>query len=350
MNNKKQYKAGVADWRQQLRKNSRRTQVVIISFVALYVLLGLLIDIYLQTSTTRFDAGNNAFHLTITQAFIGLVTLKLPPIATMITLAIAVISLLVTFTLHDKIIFMGTDYQEIKPNSGNLQEQQLYNVVEEMKVAAGLRYMPRVFIINAPYMNAFASGYSEKSALVAITRGLLEKLERSELQAVMAHELSHIRHLDIKLTLTASVLANLMLIIIDMLFWSMLFGGNRDRREGNKLFIIIYIIRIVLPIITMLLMMYLSRTREYMADAGAVELMRDNEPLAKALLKIEADYKTNHDAYQKAFNQTAHEGVRQQAYLYDPTKAGLRSSSMTSLFSTHPAIKDRLKAIGIKLK
>jgi heat shock protein HtpX len=124
-------------------------------------------------------------------------------------LGIAGISLLVTYSMYDKLMLSGTQYHEITAKTAqNTAEQQLYNVVEEMKIAAGLRYMPRVFIIDANYMNAFASGYSEKSAMVAITRGLMEKLTRDEMQAVMAHELSHIRHMDIKLTLTASVLAS----------------------------------------------------------------------------------------------------------------------------------------------
>jgi len=246
----------MADWRKQLRVNTHRTYIVIISFVLLYLLLGLLIDTVLQVSTTHVDATQNYYHLTIGQAIFGLITLKIFPVATLITGLVAVISLFITFTMSDKIIFLGTNYREVTWNSTNLTEKQLYNVVEEMKVAAGLRYMPRVFIIEAPYMNAFASGYSEKSALVAITRGLLEKLDRNELQAVMAHELSHIRHLDIKLTLTASVLANIMLIAIDILFWGMIAGRGGNRREGNKLFIIIYIIRLVLPLVTMLLIMY----------------------------------------------------------------------------------------------
>src|SRR5436189_6418504 len=101
-----------------------------------------------------------------------------------------------------------------------------------MKIAAGLQYMPRVFIIEADYMNAFASGYSEKSAMVAITRGLMEKLNRSELQAVMAHELSHIRHNDIKLKLMASVLANLMIMELDIFFYNAIFSRrNNDERR-----------------------------------------------------------------------------------------------------------------------
>lgn len=104
-----------------------------------------------------------------------------------------------------------------------LEEKKLYNVIEEMKVAAGLSFMPKVYIIEADYMNAFASGLSEKSAMVAITRGLMNKLDRAELQAVMAHELSHIRHQDIKLTMMASVLSNIMLIIVDLLFYNLIF-------------------------------------------------------------------------------------------------------------------------------
>ncbi len=203
-------------------------------------------------------------------------------------------------------------------------------------------------------MNAFASGYSQKSAMVAITRGLLEKLDRAEIQAVMAHELSHIRHLDIKLTLTASVLANLTLIIIDILFFGVVFGGsgrNNRREGGNWLFIVIVILRYLLPLITMVLMLFLSRTREYMADAGAVELMRDNEPLARALLKIQGDYDAHQQQYADAYKQTPHEQVRRAAYIFDPTVANISEAQGGSdLFSTHPNIIKRLKAIGFKIK
>src|SRR5262249_44554297 len=146
---------------------------------------------------------------------------------------------------------------------------------------------------------------------------------RSELQAVMAHELSHIRHMDIKLTLMASVLSNLMLIILDVLFYSMLFGNGRRRdREGgggaNILFIVILLLRYLLPLITVLLMLYLSRTREYMADAGCVELMRDNSPLARALLKIQDDHEQNQQQYAAEYQQTPHESVRREAYIFTP--------------------------------
>jgi heat shock protein HtpX len=252
-------------------------------------------------------------------------------------------------------MLLGTEYHEITPETAqSLEEKQLYNTVEEMKIAAGLKYMPKVFIIDADYMNAFASGYSEKSAMVAITRGLMQKLNRDELQAVMAHELSHIRHMDIKLTLTASLLANLMVIVLDLFFYNAIFSNNRnseDDRGRNGLMIIIIVLRYLLPIINVLLLLYLSRTRELMADAGCVELMRTNEPLARALLKINDDHQEHKDAYNQAYQQTPHENVRREAYIFDPVQAGIEStSSVSDFFSTHPSLETRLQALGYKKK
>ncbi len=294
-------------------------------------------------------------HATIPQLFHALlITLQLiSHLSLLIMLVIALISLLVSYSMYDKLMLLGTEYHEITPTSAqNVREQQLYNVVEEMKVAAGLRFMPKVFIIEADYMNAFASGYSEKSAMVAITRGLMEKLNRDELQAVMAHELSHIRHLDIKLTLTASLLANLSLMVLDIFFYSVMFSRrSSDSRSRNNLAVIIMILRYTLPIISMLLLLYLSRTRELMADAGSVELMRTNQPLASALLKINDDYTQNKDQYNADYQQTPHENVRREAYIYDPMQAGIESiTSVSDLFSTHPSLEARLAALGIKIK
>ncbi len=345
MNDLDQFHIKATDWRTQLQRNERRTRVVIIAFLVIYLLVGFVIDLFLY---------HNWFSqypiLVIVKA---VVTFQLIPYATITMLGVAIIALLITFSMYDKIMLLGTDYKEIKPEGQNsIEEQQLYNVIEEMKVAAGLQFIPRVFVIEADYMNAFASGYSEKSAMVAITRGLLQKLDRSELQAVMAHELSHIRHHDIKLTLMASVLSNIMLIAVDILFYNVLFGGRRRQDGGGNQFIIfIIILRYVLPLVTMLLMLYLSRTREYMADAGCVELMRDNQPLARALLKIDQDHQMNQQAYQQEYGNTAHEDVRRAAYLYDPTSAGIRPiKSFLSMFSTHPDLESRLKAIGINRK
>ncbi|MGQ3891798.1 zinc metalloprotease HtpX [Legionella sp. CNM-4043-24] len=332
------YQASAGNWREQLRINERKTRTVIALFLLIYVFVGLLVDVSIVLGEYP--------QLTIGQAMYVLVTFRLIPYATLILLGIAVVSLLVTYSMYDRIMLLGTEYVEITPETARtLQEKQLYNVVEEMKVAAGLKYMPKVFLIEANYMNAFASGYSEKSAMVAITRGLIEKLDRAELQAVMAHELSHIRHHDIKLTLMVAVLSNIILIVIDFLFYSMLY--KRDRRDDNRLLMVIVVLRYVLPLVTVLLTLFLSRTREYMADSGAVELMRDNEPMARALLKISSDHQQHAEQYAKDYGQTAHEEVRQASYLFDPSSID-PVKSLSSAFSTHPEIDDRLRAIGFK--
>ena len=334
-----------ADWRKTIRSNNRKTFFVIAVFFAIYFSLGMLVDMFMSSQYYP--------QATLSQLLTALLTFKIFPLATCVMLAIAAISIFVTFSFHDKLMLLGTEYHEVTPTTlNNTAEQQLYNVIEEMKIAAGLHYMPKVFIIEADYMNAFASGYSEKSAMVAITRGLMQKLNRSELQAVMAHELSHIRHMDIKLTLMASVLANLMIMVIDILFYSAIFSNRSDdNRSRNQLVTVIIILRYVLPIINVLLLLYLSRTREYMADAGAVELLRDNQPLATALLKIQDDHAANQDTYRQAYAQTPHENVRREAYIFDPVQAGFEPmSSIADAFSTHPNLKDRLAALGFKQK
>lgn len=334
------YHATTGDWREQLKRNERKTRFVIITFLAVYVGVGLILDVFiLQSYYPRATLG---------QCFHALLTLHAIPYATLIMGGLAFVSLLVTYSMYDKIMLLGTEYHEITPETAKtLQEKQLYNVVEEMKVAAGLQFMPKVFIIEANYMNAFASGYSEKSAMLAITRGLMEKLDRAELQAVMAHELSHIRHHDIKLTLMVAVLSNIMLIVIDVLFYSVIF--NRDERRDNRLATVIIVLRYVLPLITLVLGLYLSRTREYMADSGSVELMRDNEPMARALLKINEDHKEHAEEYTQEYGQTAHEQVRQASYLFDPSDID-PVKSLSNAFSTHPDIDQRLNAIGFKPK
>lgn len=342
------YHMHAGDWRATIKSNQRHTTFVIASFILIYVLIGLLFDLYFSS--------NQYPNASLSQIFSALITFKITPASTIVACIIAVISIFVTFAFHDKLMLLGSEYREITHESAqNLQEKQLYNVVEEMKVSAGLQYIPKVYLIEADYMNAFASGYSEKSAMVAITRGLIEKLDRDELTAVMAHELSHIRHMDIKLTLMASVLSNITLMMVDILFWNVLYRGGdgscESDRKNNQLFIIIMILRYVLPLLTVILMMYLSRVREYMADAGCVELMRNNEPLARALLKIQNDHTDNQAAYAAAYSATPHEGIRRQAYIFDPVAAGLDAHrSMSDMFSTHPSVEQRLKAMGIEMK
>ncbi|MFZ9036241.1 MAG: zinc metalloprotease HtpX [Francisellaceae bacterium] len=342
------------DWRGVVKRNTRKSYIVIGVFLIIFFALGLFIDLiwrYLEFSTYQAYYG---YYISPGMILKALITLKLTPWATIISTGVALIWLLITFSAYDKIMLMGTQYREIKPNDPDPLLQRIYNVTEEMKIAAGLAYMPKVYLIEADYMNAFASGYSDKSAMVAVTRALAQSLSRDELQAVMAHELTHIRNKDIKLNLFTVVLSNMLMFMIESLFWTLLFGSNRrnNRQSGGNVMaivlLVVMVLRIVLPILTALMMFFLSRTREYMADAGAVELMRDNQPMAKALLKISNNHQNSNVA--AAYKHTANERMRRASYLYDPASAKFATDSMDNLFSTHPSLKNRLKSIGISLK
>ncbi len=335
-----QYHVSATDWRETLRRNQRNTRHVIFLFIVIYVALGFIVDLYMLANEK----------VSIEQAAAQLLTLKAIPYATIIMLIVAVLSVLITLMFHKDIMMLGTEYHEVQSDStGPVIERQFYNIIEELKIAAGLRFMPKVYIIEADYMNAFASGMSEKSAMVAITRGLLNKLDRDEVQAVMAHEISHVRHADIKLTMTVAILSNLILIVIDLVFRVVLFSSDRNR--NNVLASVLLILRFVLPIVTILLTLYLSRKRELMADSGCVELTRMNEPLARALLKIDQDSKEKSEEYSSQIANTPNEGVRQSSYFYDPNYAGFTMmSSINSLFSTHPPLEERLKALGFTPK
>ncbi len=337
------------DWRAAIRLNQRKTKCVLGAYILIYLGLGFLFDVYIHSES--YVLGFDAQDTPLSDIVLGLLQGHIFPYALIVSSVIAVFSICIAFVLHDKLILLGTRSRVLNLEDDlSLKERQFYHVVEEMKVAAGLAYMPKLYIIEADYMNAFASGYSEKSALIAVTQRLLDQLDREELTAVVAHELTHIRHLDIKVTLMASVLSNLLLMLIDILFfWALPRSNSRAQRGGNGLFIAIMILRYTLPVITVLLALFLSRTREYMADAGCVELMRNNEPLAKALKKIAQDHQLNRTTQAQAYRTTPHEAVRREAYIFDPMKAGVQTKqSLTDFFSTHPGIDKRLKALGCR--
>lgn len=355
-----QYVRAKLDWREQLKRNKRRTFWVIVIFLCLYTFVGLLLDLFFlapieyqhkyQVSETFLQVFSGLGH-----QLQALVTFQQIPYLTIIFLVVGLVSVMISLVFHKRMMLLGTKYIEVKPGGGqNLQEETLWNVLEEMKISSGLVYVPKLFIIEASYMNAFASGWNQKSAMVVVTRGLLESLSRSELQAVVAHELSHIKNMDVRLILMVTLLSNIMLIVVDILFRSVLFsGGGRSsgkRDQGNgAVVLIVVILRVLLPIVTLLLILYLSRTRELMADSSCVAMMRDNGPLANALLKISTDYKENKQSYQDAVKRTAHEDLRRSAYLYDPNSAGIKGNHVYSrLFSTHPTLRERLAAIGFK--
>ena len=217
-------------------------------------------------------------------------------------------------------------------------DPQLFNVVEELSIAAGLP-MPQVYLIDDPAPNAFATGRDPAHSAVAITTGLREKLTREELQGVMAHEMSHIRNHDILFAMLMAVMVGVLVMLADIFLRSLWFGGGRSRRDsqgGGYLQLILLIIAIVLailaPFLARIIQLAMSRQREYLADASAVALTRNPYGLANALRKI-----ANDPAESKVANRaTAH------LYIVHPLK---KTKKRSSLFDTHPPIEDRIERL-----
>jgi heat shock protein HtpX len=219
------------------------------------------------------------------------------------------------------------------------EDPQLYNVIEEMAIAAGLP-MPKIYLIDDSAPNAFATGRDPEHAVVAITTGLRDKLNRDELQGVMAHEMAHIRNYDIRLMLLLAVLIGTIVMLADF-FWQIIYfsGGHRRRDRDSKgggnvlvaiLFVLAIILAIVAPILAHIIQLAVSRQREYLADASAVELTRNPLGLASALRKIDSDP----EVLEVANRGTAH------LYIANPIKKfEARASSM---FASHPPIKERV--------
>jgi len=217
---------------------------------------------------------------------------------------------------------------------------ELYNIVENLSITAGLP-MPKIYLIREKQPNAFATGRNPKHAVVAVTEGLLEKLDRSELEGVLAHELSHVGNHDMLLSTVIVVLVGFISIISDMFLRSAFWGGlgRRDNREGGQAGAILMIVGIALsilaPLAAMLIQLAISRKREFLADASGALLTRYPEGLASALEKISSDS----TPMAGANNTTAH------LWLDDPFKGQKKTSWLRKLFMTHPPVEERIKCL-----
>ena len=217
---------------------------------------------------------------------------------------------------------------------------QLYNVVEEMRIAAALPAMPKVYIIDTPVPNAFAVGLKPERACVAVTRGLLERLSRDELQGVIAHELGHIANRDTLFMTLAGVTLGAIVLLADfgmrMMFWG---GGRRRSSSNNKggaatavLMLVAIVLAILAPLIARLLYFACSRQREYLADASAAQFTRYPAALAHALQKI---------AQQQDPKQIPVNRVVAPMYAVNP----LAAAGSANIFGTHPPTNERIRRL-----
>lgn len=215
--------------------------------------------------------------------------------------------------------------------------RDLYTSVENLSIASGLP-MPKVYVVDDPAPNAFATGRDPKHAAVCATTGILEKLKKIELEGIIAHELSHVKNYDTRLMGVVAILAGSIAILADVFFRSMWFRDDEDRRDSGIFLLLGIILAVLAPIAATLIQLAISRRREFLADADGALLTRYPEGLARALEKIAADK----NLLKSASTATAH------FYIENPFKTDVKKRSgqwFVNLFSTHPPIEERIKIL-----
>ncbi len=255
----------------------------------------------------------------------------------------SIVSSFISYWWSDKIVLAMSSAREISHESN----RELYHVVENLCITAGLP-LPKIYIIDDTAPNAFATGRDPAHAVIAVTIGLIQKLDKTELEGVIAHELSHIGNRDILLATLVTVMVGMIVLLADWFRRWTFWGGGRKRgsREGGgQLQIIMFVAAIILsilaPLFAYLMQFAISRKREFLADADGALLTRYPEGLASALEKISADK----EPLEVANRATAH------LYIASPFKEseGHKISWLTKLFMTHPPIKERVAALrGMK--
>lgn len=239
-------------------------------------------------------------------------------------IGVAAVYALIQYFAASKLALAMTGAQEIEKRDN----PRLYRIVENLTIATGMP-MPKVYVIDDPAPNAFATGRDPKHAVVAATTGILEIMDDRELEAVMAHEISHVRNYDIRVSMITFGLVSAIGILSDIAMHMFFFGGDRDNENSNPIAMVVGIVLIILaPVIATLVQLAVSRQREYLADASGVLATRDPEGLANALEKLQQYGRP----MQRQSTSTAH------LFLNNP----LRSGMVNRLFSTHPPLEERI--------
>lgn len=236
----------------------------------------------------------------------------------------------VQYFLSDRMIMWSTGAKQVDRS----QEPELFAMVERVAMKADMP-MPKVAVINSMVPNAFATGRNPKNALVAVTVGIRQRLSDRELEAVMAHEIAHVRNRDMRVLAVANFLVTMTSFLMTMLFWNMLFGGFGRRQQSGGI-MLVYLVTILVYFLGQLLVLALTRYREYGADHSGAEISGDPGALANALEKISGSMARIPDEDLRKL-QTA------SAFMIIP--AALKGESAMNLFSTHPPVEDRIKRL-----
>jgi heat shock protein HtpX len=284
---------------QQITSNKRKSLLLLGGFLLLYAGVGWLLSLW-------FGYG-----------------------ALVIALGVAVVMLVVNMFWGDDLVVAVTGAKQVKSKD---EAPELWRKVENLAITSGVP-MPRIYIVPDDSPNAFAAGRNPTQAIVAVTSGLLDRLDEEELEGVLAHEMTHVRNYDVRLMTWAAVLAGSIALISQIFLRGMLFGGGRRNNNGggNPIVLVIVILGLILaPIAAVVIQAAISRKREYVADAGAVELTRYPQGLASALQTISGTMKPSPHLANQAI-----------AHMMIAPPLGI-SGRASLLFSTHPPTEDRI--------
>lgn len=285
----------------QIASNKRKTILMFVVFLALILGLSWVVGIFITGDTSFTPVISIGF-------FVG-----------------SMIYALVMYYSGSKLAVAVNGAKEIQKRDN----PRLYRIVENLAITEGMP-MPKVYIMNDPAMNAFATGRDPRHAIVCATTGLLEALDDNELEGVMAHEMGHVKNYDIRVSMFAFGLVSVVSLIADLILHYTLFGGRRDNTHP-AIFIAAFAAMILAPLIASVIQLAISRRREYLADATGALTTRHPQALASALQKISAKGSVT----KRANSSTAH------LFFANPLKNG----SVANLFSTHPPIDKRVKAL-----
>jgi heat shock protein HtpX len=296
----------------QISRNNRNSTLLLIAFP---VLLLAMVYAFLFVVTKEKSL--------VSASFLNVMPLVLAGVAVWFVIA---------YFSHATLIRMATGAHPLERR----ENMRVYNLVENLCISQGMK-LPKIFVIDDDSLNAYASGINEETYSVTLSRGIIDKLNDAELEGVIAHELSHIRNRDVRLLIVTIVFVGIFAFLSQIAMRSLFFSGGRrrDRDNGGVIMIAAIVITALAYFISLFLRFGISRSREYMADAGAAEMTRNPAALASALRKI------SEDPYIEAVRN---EDVA-QLFIDHPSPKKKNSFSISSLFATHPPMEKRIKAL-----
>ena len=306
---------------QQIRRNNFNSILLLIAFPAL--LLGMfyiLIYFISQNNDSGYDGYSSADPVV---TFVSVVPFVLAGVG---------IWFLIAWAGHSFFIRKATGATTLERK----ENKRVYNLVENLCISRGMK-MPKVNVIEDDSLNAFASGINQSSYTVSLSRGMINKLDDAELEAVIAHELTHIRNKDVRLLIISIIFVGIFSFLAEMAFRSLRFSGRgkKDGKGSGAIILIAIVVTALAYLISILLRFGISRKREFLADAGAAEMTKNPNALARALRKISAD--PNIEAVES--RDVA------QLFIENPKPSSHKSASWDNLFSTHPPIEKRIELL-----